>query len=57
MAKAYIQYRTDIASAAALDTYVAANPTQFTPGTLIMTADGTLHVIKHDLSVGDIALT
>jgi len=33
--------REDLATAAAVETYVAANPTQFTKGTHVMAADGT----------------
>ena len=43
--KAYSQYRPDLADAAAVEAYVAANPTQFVIGTTITAADGTfLHV-------------
>lgn len=40
--KAYGMFRPDLADAAAVETYVAANPDQFTIGTLITAADGVL---------------
>ena len=45
MSKAYIQYRSDLADAAAVETYCAANPTQFTIGTIVVAADGTACIV------------
>lgn len=42
MSKAYSMLREDLADAAAVEAYVTANPTQFTIGTMITAADGTL---------------
>lgn len=54
MSKAYHQYRADLADAAAVETYVLANPTQFTPGTMITAADGVLIHVKD--AAGDTGL-
>ena len=43
--KAYTHVRTDLADAAAVETYVAANPTQFVVGSLIVAADGALLIM------------
>ncbi len=45
MSKAYTQVRTDLADAAAVETYAAANPTDFPLGTLIVAADGTICIV------------
>lgn len=42
MSKSYSMYRGDFATGAAGIAFVAANPAQFTVGTLITCADGTL---------------
>ena len=46
MSKAYIMYRDDLADAAAVEAFVAANPTQFTIGTHITAADGTTCIVS-----------
>jgi len=43
--KCYIHQRTDLADAAAVETYAAANPTQFVLGSFIVAADGTVCIV------------
>jgi hypothetical protein len=45
MSKSYIQYRSDLADAAAVETYAAANASDFTIGTIIVAADGTACIV------------
>jgi hypothetical protein len=45
MSKAYIHVRTDLADAAAVETYAAANPTQFKLGSLIVAANGAICIV------------
>jgi len=42
MSKGYIHVREDLADAAAVEVYVAANPVQYPKGNQIVAADGTL---------------
>lgn len=42
MSKAYHHVRADLADAAAVIAYVAANPTQYTVGSMITAANGNL---------------
>jgi len=42
MSKQYHAYRADLADAAAVIAFVAANPTQYTVGSLITAANGNL---------------
>jgi hypothetical protein len=42
MSKSYAMYRSDLADAAAVIAFVAANPTQFAIGTQITAANGNL---------------
>ena len=42
--KCYIHQRTDLADAAAVETYAAANPTQFVLGSFVA-ADGTVCIV------------
>ena len=39
-------YRPDLADAPAVETYAAANPTDFTIGTMIVAADGTACLVS-----------
>ncbi len=43
--KAYIHVRLDLADAAAVEVYAAANPTQFIIGSMIVAADGTVCIV------------
>ena len=43
--KAYIQYRSDLADAAAVDAFCLANPTQFTIGTIVVAANGSASIV------------
>ena len=52
MSKAYIQVKEDLADSAAVVTYAAANPTQFTIGTIIIAADGSATIIIDDAGLG-----
>jgi hypothetical protein len=45
MAKAYIQHRPELADAAAVETYCAANPAQFTIGTIVVAANGAACIV------------
>ena len=45
MSKAYIKVKADLATAAAVETFVAANPSDYPLGTQIVAADGTLCVV------------
>ena len=45
MSKQYIQSKPDIATSAAAVTYIAANPTQFTTGTIVIAADGSATIV------------
>lgn len=45
MSKAYIQYKADLADAAAIDAYCLANPTQFTIGTIVVAANGDSSIV------------
>jgi hypothetical protein len=49
--KCYIHQRTDLADAAAVETYAVANPTQFVLGSFIVAADGTVCIVT-DGAVG-----
>jgi len=45
MSKAYIMVRTDLATAAAVASEVTANPDDFTLGTQIVAADGSISAV------------
>lgn len=45
MSKGYIHVRADLADAAAVETFAAANPTHFKLGSLIVAADGTICIV------------
>lgn len=45
MSKCYIHQRLDLANAAAVEVYAAANPTQFIVGSMIVAADGSVCVV------------
>ena len=55
--KAYIQYRADLADAAAVGTAVTANPGAYTIGTIIVAADGSASIVTAAGTVGTIGVT
>ena len=46
MSLGYIHVKDDIADASAFATFIAANPTHFKLGSLVVVADGTLFLVK-----------
>lgn len=50
--KSYIQVKLDLADSAEVVTYAAANPTQFTIGTIVVAADGSATIIIDDAGLG-----
>ena len=52
MSKSYIQVDTGLADSAAVVTYAAANPTQYTLGTIVIAADGSATIIIDDAGLG-----
>jgi len=52
MSKSYIQVIDTLADSAAAVTYAAANPTQFTKGTIIIAADGSATIIIDAAGLG-----
>jgi hypothetical protein len=50
--KSYIQVKKELADSAAVVTYAAANPTQFTIGTIVVAADGSATIIINDAGLG-----
>ena len=52
MSKSYIMNRDDLADSAAVVTFAAANPTQFTKGTIVVAADGSATIIIDAAGLG-----
>ena len=52
MSKSYIQVKDDLADSAAVVTYAAANPDQFTKGTIVIALDGSATIIINDAGLG-----
>jgi len=46
MSKGYIHVRADLADAAAVEAFAAANPTHFKVGSFIVAADGTCCIVS-----------
>jgi len=46
MSKGYIHVRADLADAAAVEAFAAANPTHFQLGSIIVAADGTACIVS-----------
>ena len=52
MSKSYIMNRDDLADSAAVVIFAAANPTQFTKGTIVIALDGSATIIIDDAGLG-----